>query len=66
MYRLQETPISARLAQQQKRNLSIHEYLSARLLKQVCLSRAFTKTQPCREEESTLANNISQISQANK
>lgn len=31
--------MQSRLAQQQKRNLSIHEYLSARLLKSVCEPR---------------------------
>ena len=33
---IQESSVQSRLAQQQKRNLSIHEYLSARLLKSVC------------------------------
>ena len=33
---IQGPSVQSRLAMQQKRNLSIHEYLSARLLKTVC------------------------------
>lgn len=35
MQTVQESAVQSRLAQQQRRNLSIHEYLSAKLLKSV-------------------------------
>lgn len=43
---LQDSSVQSRLAQQQRRNLSIHEYLSARLLKSVRLSQVKNYSNP--------------------